>query len=192
MDFPDINEALLFFKRATIENASESAVDDGNTTKIRVSTIVLSIANIIMALLLVVKILFLARKKQTQTVLETGSHGDPKGDFVGGSKNSDPWWKNWVIPTSNVFPFLLGIAIAIQGCCFLYSESINIDGGRDINQAQCNRLSQLTWGGMFPVHPEVVNADISPFISNMDYPVPHSSLLGRVFCQVLLPQEIST
>ena len=119
--------------------------------RLQAVTIIFMVTNIVLALLVAGKIIHHARTRKT-----SGSKNELMNlprfllrKFCTNDEEKLSRWIQWEIPTEDVFPLILAIAISIQSSTFLYAETRDIGGDMGMT-GQCEKISQLIWAGLFP------------------------------------------
>lgn len=131
--------------------AEQAAVNPDTTfnANLQVGTIVWIMVNIVLALLLAARIIYLSIKRHKSSHSQGGSTSQRRNFLAKIFKKNQgniPSWMSFKITTEDVFPFLLATVIAIQGVIFLYTGTRDIDGGMEM-MLDCKEATEVVWAG---------------------------------------------
>jgi len=132
----------------------EKAAANPDTTfdaNLQVGTIVWTMVNVVLALLLAARIIYVSIERHNLPYSQRGSTSQ-RGNFLAKilkkNQGNIPSCMSFKITTEDVFPFLLATAIAIQGIIFLYAETRGIDGRMEM-MLDCKAVTEVIWAGVF-------------------------------------------
>ncbi|RPB20773.1 hypothetical protein L211DRAFT_491850 [Terfezia boudieri ATCC MYA-4762] len=139
-----------------MNNGVEQAAANSDTTfdaNLHVGTVVWTVVNIVFALLLAARIIYVSSKrhKLSQSQGEnTSRRGNSLANIFKKKQEDIPSWVSFKITTEDVFPLLLATAIAIQEIIFLYAETRGIDGRMEMT-FDCKKAREVVWAAIWVI-----------------------------------------
>jgi len=156
----------------------------------QVGTIIWTVVNAALALLMTARIIYVSIKRH-QLSYSQGEVTSQHRTLIAKIFKKNQWntclWRGFKITTEDVFPLLLATMIAIQEIIYLYAETRDIDGRKEMMPG-CKQVTEVVWGGAFLFHPwhlhEVPETDFLTNISRVGHANACSGVFTGVSCHV--------